>query len=400
VYHGEVVSRPAPVSPGPTAQDAGHEGTDPGGSGPYGGGYGSTPPPGPAPAWEAAPQSYPGSGLTAADLRWSTEPEARGGRIWRVVGGIVAAVALLTGAAAGGYLVRDLRDRPEPRPGPVAETVAPEEIQKSLTGEGFECTSAFTRPVAVDLCFRENTEYSESVGFQMVDSDRAGWLRLRVESTRPARNPVKEQALRLFGSVIDQAVPKRDAAAAKDWLAGNLPEDYHRNEYLEHETGGVGLKLLPRDRQWALLWVRLGASSYRHVGDPTLDRATSQTMESHYREDGFTCRPSEGGVNCEKRADPATVTVAYQVREGRISFVRLSTAGDLKQVAPVAKDQAAALLGLVLTGNSLDTVRTWLDRAFDDVPHHTVLSGTEIRVTPVRGPTGTRYDVDVNPANW
>jgi hypothetical protein len=396
VYHGEVVSRQ--VSPGPAPQNAGYGGTDAGGPGRYG--EGTTPSSAP-PAWETGqPQSYSGSGLTAADLRWNTEPETGSGRIWRVLGAVVAAVALLIGAAAGGYLIKDLNGEPKPPPAPAAETDTPQEIQKSLADNGFECTSAFTRPVAIDLCFRETAEYSESVGFQMIDNSRAGWLRLRVESTKPARNPVKDEALRLFGAVIDRAVPKRDRKPAKSWLAANLPEDYQRNEYLEQEAGGVGLKLLPRNKQWALLWIRLNAASYRHVGEPTLDRATSQTMESHYREDGFACRPSEGGVNCQKQADPAALTVTYQVREGRIAFVRLTATGDLKETSPVAREHAMALLGLVLTGDDLNATRTWLERAFDGKPHHTVLSGTEIRVTPVRGPTGTRYDVDVNPANW
>jgi hypothetical protein len=321
-----------------------------------------------------------------------------------VIGAVVAALALLAGAAVGGYLLRDMNEPPRPRAEPTAEIATPEEIQKSLTSQGFECTKAFTRPVAVDLCFRETPEYRESVGFQMLDAGRASWLRIRVESTRPARNPVKDRALLMFGAVIDQAVPKRDASSAKTWLAGNLPEDYHKNEYLEQEAGGVGLKLLPRDKQWALLWVRLNAASYRHVGEPVLARVTPQAMEEHYREDGFTCRPSEGGVNCKKTADAGAITVTYQVREGRIWFVRLaaSPTGDLNQMAPTARQQTAALLGLVLADEQLTGARTWLYRAFDGKPHHTVLSGTEIRVTPVESATQprSRYEVDVNPANW
>jgi hypothetical protein len=356
-------------------------------------------------AWQATGQSYSGSGLTAADLQWNTESRTPSGRVWKLVGAIVAVLALLVGAAAGGYFFRDLRDRPEPRTKPAAQVATPKQIQKALVGRGFGCTAAFTQPVAVDLCFREDLEYQESVGFQLMDANRASWLRLRVQSVKPDRNPVKDRALLLFGTVIDQAIPKQDAAEAKSWLTDNLPEDYQKNEYLEHEAGGVGLKLLPRNKEWALLWVRLNAASYRHVGDPVLGRATPEDMEKYYRADGFTCRPSQGGTSCEKQVDGGTVTVAYQVREGQIGFMRLtaSPSGHLAQIAPTARQQSAALLGLILAEEEVAAAETWLDRAFDGKPHHTVLSGTEVRVTPVENATEqprSRYVMDVNPANW
>jgi hypothetical protein len=408
VMHGELV--PGPVSPADPYQAPRHLGTghpDTTGTG-YGGtshdrsGYGQNT--GQDTAWQAAGQPYSGSGLTAADLRWNTDPPPRG-RIWKLIGAVVAALALLAGAATGGYLLRGPGDRPDPRREPVARVATPKEIQKGLVGQGFECTAAFSQPVAVDLCFREDPEYRESVGFQMIDADRASWLQLRVESVKPGRNPVKDRALLLFGAVIDRAVPKPDATAARTWLADNLPEDYAKNEYLEHEAGGVGLKLLPHNKQWALLWVRLNAAAYRHVGEPVLGRATPRDMEKYYRADGFTCRPSEGGTSCEKPVDSGTLTVAYQVRGGRIGFARLTASpnGHLAQIAPTARQQSAALLGLVLAEEQVAAARTWLDRAFDGKPHHTVLSGTEVRVTPVEKAAGqprSRYVVDVNPANW
>ncbi|MGH3655040.1 MAG: hypothetical protein ACRDUA_00120 [Micromonosporaceae bacterium] len=372
-------------------------------------------PPGPAqygPAAAAPPpqqtyqpqQNYAGSGLTAADLTWS-EPDSKGkGRVWKVIGAVVGVLVLLAGAAAGGYFFRDIRGGEQPNTPPASAVAGAEEIQSSLGKDGFECGAAYTEPVPVDLCYRDTTEYRDTVGFQMLDAERIGWVKLRVESTEPAEHPVKERALELYRSVLDQALIAKDANAAYDWVAANLPEDYEKNEYLTHEAGGVRLQLLPRAKQSVLLWVRLTAAAYQPTKVESVPKTTPDALEEYYKGEDFSCRPSEGGVNCEKKADDITTKVGYGVKDGKIAALRLQVtpSGKIDEAAPTAKQAAIALVRQILADKRLAGAEKWLQGAFDGKPHHAVLSGLEVRVTPVEIPAEAKayYEVDVRPADW
>ena len=394
---------PTSAPPGSAPPGSAYAGSAPAGqvSPAYGTGYGTSHQPEVGSRGEGAPQAYQPSGLTAADLQWSTEPERGKSGIWKPLGAVVGVLVLLAGAAAGGYFFRAAQDGDQPKPKPTATYGDAKSIQKSLGGDGFECANAFTRPNPVDLCFRESPDYQDAVGFQMIDKDRIGWLKLRVESNKPAKHPVKDPALKLFGTVLDQALPPTDAKAAKAWVSSNLTEDYAKNEYLSGEVGGVRMQLLPRAKQSALLWVRLTAASYLHAGDAGLPKLTDSSLRKSYRDADFACRPSEGGVSCEKKADPATVTALYLAEDQKISLVRLTgnAGGKLDQAAGPTKEQTENLLGLVLGGDDLATAKKWVGAAFDGKAHHTVLSGVEVRVAPIEGPQPS-YQVDVRPASW
>jgi hypothetical protein len=348
---------------------------------------------------EVGGRAYQPSGLTAADLKWSAEPQRGKGGFLKVFGAAVGVLVLLAGAAAGGYFVRDAQGPDQPKPQPTATYGDAKAIQKALGGDGFGCANAFTKPNRVDLCFRESADYQDSVGFQLIDQQRIGWLKLRVESNQPSKHPVKEPALKLFGTVLDQALQPSDARAAKAWVSKNLTEDYTRNEYLSGEVGGVRVQLLPRAKQSALLWVRMSAASYVHAGDPALPKLDESGLKKSYQDADFSCRPSEGGVSCEKKAGSGTVSALYLAKDKKISLVRLTGTGQLDQVSGPTKEQAEALFGRILDGGDLAAAKQWLGAAFDGKAHHTVLSGVEVRVAPVAGPQPS-YQVDVRPASW
>ncbi|MGH3714315.1 MAG: hypothetical protein ACRDT4_12765, partial [Micromonosporaceae bacterium] len=356
------------------------------------------------PVSPAGQPAYQGSGLTAADLQFSTEPKPSGGGVWKIIGAVVGVLALLAAAGAGGYFLRGQGGPDKPPPKNTATVATAAEIQKKLESTGFECGQAYAKPVGVDLCFREDADFVETVGFQLLDPQRTSWLKLRVEATHPSKKPVKPRALELFGQVLSSALPKADAEIASQWLSGNLPEDYEKNEYLTHEAGGARLQLLPRTKKSALLWVRLTGGSYQSVGEPALPAESSDTLEKHYKAEGFTCRASEGGSSCEKKADAGTTVVTYRVTDKKVAAVRLTVTptGKLNEVTDTAKQEAVTLLGLMLHGKPLNEATAWLEGGFDGKVHHAVVSGLEVRVAPVESPSegSSRYEVDVRPASW
>ncbi|MGH3738966.1 MAG: hypothetical protein ACRDT6_25715 [Micromonosporaceae bacterium] len=341
--------------------------------------------------------------MTAADLKFNTgeKPPRSGGGVWRIVAAVVGVLALLAGAGAGGYLLRDLRGGEKPTPKPTPEVMTAAEVQQALTADGFECGPAYDKPVAIDLCYRDSAEFIESVGFQKLAGGRTSWLKVRVEAVHPSKQPVKPRALEVFGAVLGKALPKADAEEATTWLSGNLPEDYEKSEYLTHEAGAARLQLLPRLKKSALLWIRLTGGSYHGVGEQALPTATAESMDKHYKSAGFTCRASKGGSSCEKKGDAGTVGVAYAVKDSKITAVRVTVtpSGELGTAAATAKAEAVALFELLLTGKELGDAKQWLEAGFDDKVHHAVLSGMEVRVAPVREPDA-RYEVDVRPPSW
>lgn len=320
-----------------------------------------------------------------------------------MLGAVVGVLALTAGAALGGYFLRDMQGDQEPAP--VADdprTAAT--LSKSLAKDGFECGRAFSEPVTVNLCFRDSAEHREVVGMQLLGEDRIGWLKVRVESRDAEKSPMKERALSLFGDVLDRALPAEDATPAKEWLAGNLPTDYDKSEYLSHEVGGARLQLLPRKNESALLWIRLTAAAYQGAGERSLPKISAEDLEKHHTDDGYTCRPAERGVTCRKDVDAGESVLAYGVDGDKVTALRRSTipSGNLESAAPAAKDSAIALVSLMLTGKEIDAAKQWLERSFDGEPHTIVVSGLEIRVNPVSLPAEGRsqYDVDMGPASW
>ena len=345
--------------------------------------------------------AYQPSGLTAADLQWSS-PEEKG-KVWKVIGATVGALVLIAGAAVGGWFVRDAQgdDAPAPEPSPKVADVAA--MQKSLTEAGFECANAFTDPLQVDLCFREDADYQELVGFQMIDKERVGWLKLRVEAARPAKQPARQRAEERFPSILDQALVEKDATAAKKWLEQNLTDDYDKREYLTYEAGTARLQLLPRKKQSVLLWIRLTAASYHSLGEEALPEATAEATEKHLTDEGFSCSPAEGGVSCEKKEDAGDMAVGFGVSNGTVSVIRIvaTPGGQLEALSDPTRDLTAGLIGLSLTGKDLEAATKWLEGAFDGQAHRTVLSGIDLRVAPVQRAGGkTVYEVDIRPVDW
>src|SRR5690606_27370782 len=115
------------------------------------------------------------------------------------------------------------------------------------------------------------------------------------------------------------------------------------------------------------LWVRLTAASYQPSEVKTMPKATADGMEKYYKGEDFKCRPSEGGVTCEKKADGNTTKVTFAVSEDKIAGVRLQVTPDekLKDAAPAAKQAAIALLGQFLADKRLATAEKWLKSSFD-----------------------------------